>query len=37
MGTPIVGMFTFAVKTTSHFAAWLIWQSTRVSVLPPLK
>jgi hypothetical protein len=30
-------MFTFAAKTTSHFAAWFIWQTTRVSVLPPLR
>jgi hypothetical protein len=29
-------MLTLAAKTTSHFAAWLIWQATRVSVLPPL-
>jgi hypothetical protein len=29
-------MLTFARKTTSHFAAWLIWHSTRKSVLPPL-
>jgi hypothetical protein len=29
-------MITFVAKTTSHFAAWFIWQTTRVSVLPPL-
>jgi hypothetical protein len=29
-------MLTFAVKTTSHFAAWLIWQTMRVSVLDDL-
>jgi hypothetical protein len=29
-------MITFVTKTTSHFAAWIIWQTTRVSVLPPL-
>jgi hypothetical protein len=30
-------MITFAVKATSHFAAWFIWQTTRVTVLPPLE
>ena len=30
-------MLNFAVKTTSHFAAWLLWQSLRVSVLDDLQ
>jgi hypothetical protein len=30
-------MLTFAVKTTSHFAAWLVWQTMRVSVLDDLQ
>jgi hypothetical protein len=29
-------MVTFAIKAGSHFAAWLIWQSMRVSVLDDL-
>lgn len=29
-------MLTFAVRATSHFAAWLIWQATRVTVLDDL-
>jgi hypothetical protein len=29
-------MLTFAVKATSHLAAWLLWQSMRVSVLEDL-
>jgi hypothetical protein len=29
-------MVTFAIKAGSHFAAWLIWQSMRVSVLDNL-
>jgi hypothetical protein len=29
-------MLTLAAKATSHFAAWLIWHSTRISVLEPL-
>jgi hypothetical protein len=29
-------MLAFAVKATSHFAAWLIWKSMRVTVLEPL-
>ena len=31
------GMLTFALKATSHLAAWLIWQSMRVSVLEDLE
>jgi hypothetical protein len=30
-------MLKFALKASSHFAAWLIWQATRVSVLEDLK
>jgi hypothetical protein len=30
-------MFTLAIKATSHLAAWLIWHSTRVSVLDDLE
>jgi hypothetical protein len=30
-------MLTFAAKATSHFAAWIIWQTARVTVLPPLE
>lgn len=29
-------MFTFAVRATSHLAAWLVWQTTRVSLLDDL-
>jgi hypothetical protein len=29
-------MLTFAVKATTHFAAWLVWQTMRVSVLDDL-
>jgi hypothetical protein len=29
-------MVTLVLKTTSHFAAWLIWKTTRVSVLDDL-
>jgi hypothetical protein len=29
-------MLTFALKATSHLAAWLYWQTMRVSVLDDL-
>jgi hypothetical protein len=29
-------MITLAVKATSHLAAWLLWQTMRVSVLEDL-
>jgi hypothetical protein len=29
-------MFTLAVKATSHFAAWPLWRTMRVSVLEDL-
>jgi hypothetical protein len=29
-------MFSFAVRATSHLAAWLVWQTTRVSILDEL-
>lgn len=29
-------MFTFALKASSHLAAWLVWQATRVSILDDL-
>jgi hypothetical protein len=29
-------MLTFAVKATSHLAAWLVWQAARVSLLDDL-
>jgi hypothetical protein len=32
-GITRMSMLRFAVKTTSHLAAWLIWQATRISVL----
>jgi hypothetical protein len=30
-------MLEFAVKATSHFAAWIVWQALRVSVLEDLE
>jgi hypothetical protein len=30
-------MLTLVVKATSHFAAWIVWQATRVSVLDDLE
>jgi hypothetical protein len=32
-----MSMLTFAVKATSHLAAWLIWHAARVSVLEDLE
>ena len=29
-------MVTYAIRATSHVAAWLVWQSMRVSLLDDL-
>jgi hypothetical protein len=30
-------MVTLAIKATSHLAAWIVWQSMRVSLLDDLE
>jgi len=30
-------MLTFAVKATTHLAAWIVWHSMRVSLLEDLE